>query len=293
MFKPMLASTLETDKIERSLLKAPLLISPKLDGIRAVIRDSTVLGRSLKPIPNRHVQSILSNSPIEHYDGELVVGLPTNPTVYTDTYSGVMRIDGVPDFTFWVFDHFEDLSRPYIDRYQALKPTQQVRVLPQKMVKTLDDILEYEAVFLEQGFEGAMLRRLDAPYKVGRATAASLDLMKIKREQDDESLILAIYPAYENQNESFVNELGQTDRSSHQENKVAMEMAGGFELVKDGEVFKCSMGKFSHEHRRWVWQNRDSLVGKAFIKYRYFSYGVKDKPRFPRALGFRDPVDMI
>ena len=293
MFKPMLASKLDEQKLEAFLKKDPLLISPKLDGIRAIVRDGVVMGRSLKPIPNKHIQQTVSALDTSFYDGELVVGEAQSPTVYSDTYSGVMSIEGKPDYTYWVFDHYQNTDAPFIERFNTLKhqpPT--VRILPHKVVKTMDDILEYEDIFLQQGFEGAMLRRLSAPYKKGRATETSLDLMKVKREEDNESLIMGIYPAYENQNETFVNELGQSDRTSHKENKVAMDMAGGFELIKDGEPFKCSMGKFTHEQRRWIWQNRENLVGKSIIKYRSFSYGVKDKPRFPRALGFRDPIDM-
>ena len=37
---------------------------------------------------------------------------------------------------------------------------------------------------------------------------------------------------------------------------------------------------------------RANLIGKAYVKYRSFPHGEKDKPRFPRALGFRDSIDM-
>ena len=94
-------------------------------------------------------------------------------------------------------------------------------------------------------------------------------------------------------NEKFTNELGYAERSSHQENKVGSGLAGGFNLmdIHTGEEFDCSMGSFSHAERRWIWENRDSMPGKIVV-YRSFSYGVKEKPRFPRAKGFRDPIDM-
>jgi hypothetical protein len=66
MFKPMLATDAELDK-----LRFPILCSPKLDGIRAVVRGGVVYSRSNKPIPNKWVQSKLSH--LEHYDGELIV----------------------------------------------------------------------------------------------------------------------------------------------------------------------------------------------------------------------------
>lgn len=292
-FKPMLASTLDEAAIAEYLKNMPLMISPKLDGIRVVVdQQRRALGRSLKPIPNEHVQGMFQTLDLCSYDGEIVVGPPNSPTTYRDTFSGVMSKQGVPDFTYWVFDHFEKPNEAYFERLRRLYSRGFVKVLPHKLCKTVEDIHEYEKVFLEQGFEGAMLRRPGASYKHGRATVKSLDLMKVKREVDDESLIFDIYPAYENQNEAFTNELGHTDRTSHQENLVAKDMAGGFILQRDGEQFRCSMGKFDHAEREWVWKNKDSLIGKAYVKYRSFPHGEKDKPRFPRALGFRDPIDM-
>lgn len=291
-YKPMLASTLDEAKVEAYLKKSPLLISPKLDGIRVVVKEGVALGRSLKPIPNKHVQACFKSLNLEHYDGEIMVGDPTSPTVYRDTFSGVMSIEGNPEFTYWVFDHSEKPNDLYVDRIKNLASHNFVRVLPHKLVETLQDVQEYERIFLEQGFEGAMLRRPNAPYKFGRATASSLDLMKIKREVDDESLILDIYPAFENQNEAFTNELGHTDRTTHQDGLVQKDMAGGFVLERGGEQFNCSMGKFNHSERVWIWHNKDNLIGKQYVKYRSFPYGEKDKPRFPRALGFRNEIDM-
>ena len=63
LFKPMLAATLEPP----FAVKYPVLVSRKLDGIRATIQGCVVLSRSLKPIPNRHVQQLFS-----HLEGLMV-----------------------------------------------------------------------------------------------------------------------------------------------------------------------------------------------------------------------------
>jgi DNA ligase-1 len=62
MFKPMLASPADMSK-----LRFPLWLSPKLDGIRALVINGVVMSRSLKPIPNQHVQSLFGH--LEGYDG--------------------------------------------------------------------------------------------------------------------------------------------------------------------------------------------------------------------------------
>src|SRR5574340_811751 len=96
-FRPMLASPVDFDKLKYD----DLYLSPKLDGIRAVVIDGVVMSRSLKPIPNRHVQKRFRH--LEYYDGELIVGPANSPTVYRDTNSGVMAKDGDPDVRFHVF----------------------------------------------------------------------------------------------------------------------------------------------------------------------------------------------
>lgn len=51
-FKPMLAGKAPDDLNELTL---PVLVSPKLDGIRCVMHEGVALSRKLKPIPNAFV----------------------------------------------------------------------------------------------------------------------------------------------------------------------------------------------------------------------------------------------
>ena len=286
--KPMLASPLLEESIINALKTGFLYGSPKLDGIRALGIDGILKARSLKPIPNKFIQEELAKQGVDKLDGELIVGAPNAEDVYRSTFSGVMSIEGTPEFTFYVFDYL--IEAPYKERLAKLASSGRVKVLEQIQLTSLKEIYDYETKSLEEGYEGIMLRRPDAPYKFGRATAKSMDLMKVKREEDAEAVVVDIYPAYENTNESYVNELGHTDRTTHAEGKVAKDMVGGFVLQKDGTTFKCSAGKFTHDERGQIWQNRTSYIGK-LLKYRSFAYGVLNAPRFPRALGWRDEMD--
>ena len=101
--KPMLAYQKLPDL---EALTYPLIASPKLDGIRCLIVDGVAVSRSLKPIRNKYVQSILGSHEFNGLDGELVVGSPTDPDVYLKTNSGVMSVEGEPDFTYLVFDQW-------------------------------------------------------------------------------------------------------------------------------------------------------------------------------------------
>ena len=87
LFKPMLATDAVLEK-----LRFPLLASPKLDGVRAIVRDGVVYSRSNKPIPNVFVQETFKG--LDHADGELIVGLPTAKDCMQATMSGVMSKNG-------------------------------------------------------------------------------------------------------------------------------------------------------------------------------------------------------
>lgn len=290
-FAPMLAKAYDRKRLEKHFGQGGVVLgSPKLDGIRCVIRGGNVLARSLKPIPNHHIREMLSG--FNYHDGEIIIGDPADPLVLSNTNSGVRSEDGEPNFTFWVFDHFEKPEDPYITRILRIQNDYPVRMLPQKMIKTLDEFDATEAEFLEQGFEGMMLRRPNAPYKFGRSTPIDMALNKVKREEDFDALIDDVFEAMENTNEAYTNELGRTARSSHAEGKVAKGMAGGFWVKHEGKPFKVSAGKLTHKEREWAWENRDKLIGKQHIKYRAFMYGIVNVPKLGRALGFRDTFDM-
>lgn len=289
-FKPMLAS-----KMDLSKLNYPLVASPKLDGVRAVVIDGVVLSRSLKPIPNKHVQNLFKN--YEYFDGELISGDPTAPNIYNKTVGDVMRIEGEPDVTFYIFDHISVPSQAYTARRaRASMGISQVSkdnllMLEQVTVDSEEDLLSLEADYLAQGYEGVMVRNPTAPYKFGRATPKSNDLMKVKREEDSEATIVSVYEQMDNQNEKVTNELGRSSRSSKQENLVPANTLGGFTVQWNDQTFNCSCGTLDHSERKALWEIRETLPGK-LLKFRYFGYGVKDAPRFPRALGLRDSIDL-
>src|SRR5262249_7923983 len=97
-FRPMLAATLE----DVEAVNYPVLVSPKIDGIRCLIHDGQPVTRKLKPIPNHYVRHKLQGLP--PFDGEITVG-PMDAGMFDRTQSAIMSHDGEPDFTYWVFDN--------------------------------------------------------------------------------------------------------------------------------------------------------------------------------------------
>lgn len=288
-FKPMLAAEADLTK-----LQFPLFASPKLDGIRATVVAGTLLTRTLKEVPNRHVFNELSRTTFNGLDGELIVGEPQAHDVYRTTVSGVMSKDGQPDYTYWVFD-LHDHDSDYTGRYKALEGAlrgahQRIKQLPSVLVRNIDDLLAYESRHVDIGYEGVILRAPNSPYKCGRSTAKEGYLLKLKRFKDSEAVILDVVEEMHNGNEAQTNELGRTKRSSHKENKTGKQRMGAL-LVRDltsGAEFHIGTG-FNDIDRQQFWLN-DSRG--QIIKYKYFPIGVKDLPRHPVFLGRRDKADL-
>ena len=111
MFKPLLSCQVPLDK-----LKFPMYCSTKLDGIRAVVIDSIVYSRSLKPIRNKYVQHLFGKEEYNGFDGELIVGDVYAKDVFQKTTSGVMSEEGTPNVKFYVFDDFSEPTFTYKER---------------------------------------------------------------------------------------------------------------------------------------------------------------------------------
>lgn len=275
-------------------LRFPLLASAKLDGVRAVVKNGVVLSRSLKPIPNDYVQSLFKH--LEHFDGELIVGDPTSKTCYRDTVSGVMSKDGEPDVKFFVFDHTEHATRPYLQRNLALtraKPDLMKHVVrhAQHHVTCLDTLLALEEKLLGQGYEGLILRDPNAPYKFGRSTAREGYLLKLKRFIDAEFEVVGFEERMHNGNEATINELGRTARSGHKAGKTGRGDLGALILkTAEGLFFNVGTG-FDDAQRAEIWANQDQYKG-AWAKVKFFPIGMKDVPRHPVFLGWRDEHDL-
>lgn len=273
----------------------PLLLSPKLDGVRCLIINGVACGRSLKPIPNKYVQRLFGRPELNGLDGELIVGSPTAKEVFQATSSGVMSIGGEPEVTFWVFDDFMEsggFHRRLHTAHRRIKKQKFCEPVPHDQILNEDQLTDWEQDYLAMGYEGVMLRHPDGPYKHGRSTAKEGWLLKLKRFEDGEARVVGFTELMHNANEAKLNELGHLERSSHKAGKVGKQTLGAL-IVKDlktGVEFEIGTG-FTASQRQELWNIGDNLIGKV-VKYKSQPTGVKEKPRFPVFLGFRDPLDM-
>jgi len=294
--KPMLAATADPKKLGE--LNYPLLASPKLDGVRALIIDGVVMSRSMKRIPNEHVQALFGRRELNGLDGELIVGEPTSKTVFRDTMSGVMSVDGKPDVRFFAFDVIPALTLYFTERLGLVRKRvadsrlKILQAVPHRLLENAMQLEVFEHAMLEVGYEGVMLRHPDGPYKQGRSTLREGYLMKLKRFADSEAEVLGVVELCTNTNERKAD--GR--RSSHKAGRLGAGTLGALRVrdIHTGVEFEVGSG-FTETDRQWLWNKwaaRDSDVISKIIKYKFFDSGSKDKPRFPVFLGFRDTIDL-
>lgn len=308
-FRPMLAAKFD----DESKLRFPLIASPKVDGIRVVTMDdvpgpeerSAALCRSLLPVPNRHAYHLLSKLP-PGLDGEVVAGTGSEPDTFNKTQRAIMAHQGMPKFTYFVFDRFilegwgNMHERPYQDRLRFLSDheledawtiSMRVIILETRVLEDLCDLRKYEEECLVAGFEGICLRAPFGKYKFGRSTFKEHGLIKVKRFEDAEAVVTGFEELYSNQNPQETSKLGHAERATNQANMVPMDTLGALK-VRDaqGREFKIGSG-FTQLQRTEIWAHMDDWRG-ATVTYKHQPHGQKDLPRLPIFKGCRDRIDI-
>lgn len=288
---PMLAHDYVASK-----LRFPLLLQPKIDGVRGLNLLGTLTGRSLKTHKNKFTTEFYSHPSCLGLDGELAANEETHPDLCRLTTSAVGTIAGEPFLLWHPFDFVNSgsLLLPYHRRLELLESHYKLMVAhaPQianrvKPIKTIvvnnsDDMHHQEVLWLAAGYEGAIIRDPDGLYKQGRSTPTEGGLLRIKRFAEAEAVVSRVIEGDENLNEAKVNETGHTSRSSHQENMVPNGMVGALECVdcKTGKTITVAAGRMTHVERKHFFEHPELIINKT-IKYKTFLKGVKDLPRFP------------
>jgi DNA ligase-1 len=281
-------------ELNLSILKYPVVTSPKLDGVRATIVSGRLLPRSLKPFGNRALQTISGDYPL---DGELIVGAPNGKEVFRDTMKVISAHDAsIKDLRFHIFDIVYEGS--FASRlhaaHAAIEGSDFMVPVPHFVCNNELELLRYEEQTLEAGFEGVMIRDPRGKYKFGRSTTNEGGLLKMKQWKDAEARVVGFEEQMHNANEMTTNALGHAERSSHQANKHPMDTMGALivEGVNDFKGVQFNVGTgFTADERKFVWDQRPTFMGR-IVKYKYRPIGIKDKPRHPTFVGWRIAEDM-
>lgn len=307
----MLASDFDESK-----LRFPLIAQPKIDGVRALNLDGTLTGRSLKKHNNRFVTILFSKPYLKGFDGEMAANMHTSPSLCRDTSSALSTIEGSPWVLWHLFDYITEqtIDLPYKERYRLLisnvtylKKDEEsknvarfLRIVPSVLCNNEEELLNVENEWLNEGYEGVIIRDPEGKYKQGRSTVKEGGLLRIKRFVDFELKITEIIEGCTNHNQAQINELGKTFRSSHQENLTGNLMVGslvgtvvseiknlkGETVFQKGDSVKIGAGSMTHEDREKYFLQPELILGK-LVKAKMFPHGIKDRPRFPTFVSLR------
>ena len=129
-------------------------------------------------------------------------------------------------------------------------------------INTFEQVNELHERFVDEGYEGLMVRNLDSVYKLADRSS---DLMKVKSFQDAEFTIVGYDEA-----------LGQDAGTPIWECEIS---PGG------PRFYARPMGTL--EYRRGLWENRDNLIGRP-LTVKFFEYTNDGIPRFPVGVAIRD-----
>ena len=205
----MLAHKFDNKRVDWS---KPVFIQPKLDGIRCIMTADGCYSRNGKKFMNvqhlytKTIKDLFKANPLLVIDGELynhdlrdnfekIVSLvrkqkPTSDDrkearklIQYHVYDFVMAYKGKLDLIESDMNRYEKRMHQLVcsDMYGK-----HIRYVPARGVHSLDKAKEIHNDFLQQGYEGSILR-LDGPYKCGR----SYDLMKFKDFSDTEAKIVS------------------------------------------------------------------------------------------------------
>lgn len=282
----------------------PLLGSRKKDGIRAVNWGGDLKSRSWLSTRSLFAQKSYGSLVYDGIDGELLCPLSEvweDMTLFHASQSRANTIDDIRHLEWHVFDIADfstgisyerrlDMLLRIVDKY----PAPLLTVLEQRILRNYDDVLEYEQECVEKyNEEGIIVRRPDASYKAGRSTLRQGALMKFCRWERREAKIIGYAEQQQNTNVAELDNFGRTKRSTAKDGKVGKGVLGAW-TVDDERfgVFNIGGGPLlDAASRARFWKTRDQDLG-SLLNYRFKPYGVKDKPRFPQAIGIRSREDL-
>lgn len=313
--KPMLATDADLDKV-----KFPVLVFPKIDGVRALNVAGKLVGRSGKQFKNKLNTSFFSKLAFSGFDGEMVVDRIKGSGICNETTSAMTTIEGHIQTRWCLFDRVIEGANEtdsFLKRYRQLEEVvssilarePELRsflwVIPFKWVHDKESLMETEIDCINQGYEGVILRDPHAPYKFGRSTAKEGGFLRMKQFMDAEIEITSVVEGKSNQNELRANPHGYAERSTHASNMVPNGMVGsilgralqdsvdslGNVVIQKGSEVEVAAGKLNHHERKYFFENQTAIIGR-IAKFQFFPIGIKDKPRFPTFQSFRSKTDM-
>jgi len=276
----------------------PYLVQPKLDGDRCktiYLTDPSGAIDLLSPTLLSSEENTISSVP--HINQAIVaqglIGQPLDGELYihgrtTDGENGIRSISSRTvnihqdheAMEYHIFDLASD--EPQWKRTRRLLDMNvhpPLKIVPSAMANDLDEVIIANDMYVEMGYEGIIVRHMDAPYIKRRSTF----VMKFKPKKKDYYLISDIHEAFT------------------KDTKEPKGMAGAIECIDDmGTTFRTAPGiGWTEEAKKRLWHKRKDMIGRwCEVHYQNITSG-KNVPRFGRFVEIVDvnpekvsPIDL-
>jgi len=278
--KPMLASAYDPKKIK----EYPVSVQAKIDGVRSLawLEGGQVHLRSRENKPQAYLEQIRKElytlfthlPPGCHLDGELYVhGWSFNRLISAVRTTKTKHPDN-DQVNYYLFDIIINLPTQrrmdlLSEAYSQCCDLKRVCLVPSTPAHSHEEIVHFHNCFVEEGFEGAIVRHLSGCGRGGVDLTAyrpnrSNNLLKVKMFQDEEGIVIDVIEG--TGTEEGLAVLVIEDQRG---NRFPVRPRGSFEL-----------------RAQW-YQNKQRLVGQRYT-FRYFELSEYGVPRFPVGIAFRD-----
>jgi DNA ligase 1 len=283
VFLPMLAASFDKRKDK---VTYPVDVQPKLDGVRCLAYwegDSVKLmsrgGKQWNCCQHiiEELERILPKGTV--LDGELYIHGATFQEITKlvkklrpESVNVQFHVYDIPRAEYWtpafgkvVWDNRKNELNDFAHKCVTADSCKSVKVVRTHIADDENDVYQLQSYFLEEGYEGAIVRERDGEYKFGYR---SNKLLKVKNFMDEEYEIM-----------DFTTGVGRFEGS-------IVWMCE----TKDGQPFKV-VPQGTMEERQETYQNADKHIGK-LLKVKFFELTDDGIPRFPVGLGIRLTEDM-
>ena len=272
---PMLAHSFTKRKHN---INYPAIVQRKFDGVRCLARlnsDGTVALMSRKGKEFAHLNHIKTDVAANNSNTNLVIDgeLYSDTLTFQELVGLVKRVTLKPgndkqmlEVSLRVYDCVElNNEADFTSRYETITEVttgaEYLSLVENVRVSTESEIHAAQARFVEEGYEGAMVRNLTGAYAIGKRSA---NLQKVKTFLDGE------YPI-----------IGFTDGTGGETGCVIWECQ-----TPDGQSFRVRP-RGTQEDRKVLFRNGSNYIGQQ-LTVRYQELTDDGVPRFPVGIAIRN-----
>jgi ATP-dependent DNA ligase len=249
---PMLANKWED---RHKYICEPFYVQPKLDGVRLLVSCNGCFSRTGKLVEGvEHLSENLK-------EGEWLDGECYSPGISFEELTSIFKTNP-QKLNFYAFDYFDmnapDL--PFAERQKIMKQKYKL-IVQTDLVNKKSDVPLLHKKFVEQGYEGIMIREITSTYEVGKR---SNYLLKYKEFQTEEYEIIDAKTGHGRDSEAVV--------------WVCKSDSGQIFTVKpEGTI----------QEREKYYREKNKFIGK-LLTVRFQNLTSLGVPRFPVGVTIRD-----